>query len=204
MVSASALGAEGREFKSHNSDYFILESLSAMKKIFFTMILSVLAIAQILVSAAAPQINYQAYVEGLGWQNPVSNGGIAGTTGQGQRMEAIKINLSGVEYCVHVQNIGWQAWKKSGEIAGTTGNNLRLEAIRIRLTGSDANQFDVYYRAHVQNGGWLGWAKNGDPAGTSGASLRMEALQIQIVPKGTSVQTGGRAFYEKKNNLPSV
>ncbi len=163
-----------------------------------------LVVAQLLVSAAVPKINYQAYVEKIGWQNPVSNGETAGTTGQSQRIEALRINLAGVEYCAHVQNIGWQEWKKSGEISGTTGNNLRMEAVRIRLTGSAAEEFDVYYRAHVQNGGWLGWAKNGDPAGTAGAKLRMEALQIQVVPKGTSVNSGGRAFYEPRNNLPTV
>ena len=165
--------------------------------------MSVLAFAQILVYAA-PQINYQAYVTNIGWQNPVSNGGTAGTTGQKLRVEALRINLNGVEYCAHVQNIGWQEWKKSGEIAGTTERNLRIEAVRIRLTGSAADKYDIYYRTHVQNGGWLGWAKDGEPAGTAGAGLRMEALQIQIVPKGTSVQTGGKAFYEKKNRLPTV
>lgn len=174
-----------------------------MRKFFAGIIFSVLIAAQILVYAA-PHVSYQAYVEGVGWQNPVSGGGTAGTTGQAQRMEAVRINLAGVEYCAHVQNIGWQSWKSSGEIAGTTDQNLRLEAVRIRLTGSAAEQFDIYYRAHIQNGGWLGWAKNGDPAGSAGAKLRMEALQIQIVPKGTNVQSGGAAFYEKKNNLPTV
>ena len=203
MVSASALGAEGREFKSHNSDYFIFESLITMKKVFTGIVLSVLAFAQILVYAA-PQINYQAYVQNVGWQSVVGAGETAGTTGQKLRIEALRINLNGVEYCAHVQNIGWQEWKKSGEISGTTGNNLRVEAVRIRLTGSSADKFDIYYRTHVQNGGWLGWAKNGDPAGTAGAGLRMEALQIHIVPKGTSVNVGGKAFYEAKNNLPTV
>ena len=163
-----------------------------------------LVLAQILVSAEAPQVNYQAYVANLGWQNSVKNGEIAGTTGQAQRMEAVRINLAGVEYRAHVQNIGWQEWKKSGEIAGTTGNNLRMEAICIRLTGSAAERYDIYYRAHVQNGGWLGWAKNGDPAGSAGVKLRMEALQIQIVPKGTNVQVGGRAFYEPRKTVPTV
>ena len=184
--------------------YFIFESLSAMKKVFAGIIFSVLVLAQILVSAEAPQVNYQAYVANLGWQNSVKNGEIAGTTGQAQRMEAVRINLAGVEYRAHVQNIGWQEWKKSGEIAGTTGNNLRMEAICIRLTGSAADRYDIYYRAHVQNGGWLGWAKNGDPAGSAGVKLRMEALQIQIVPKGTNVQVGGRAFYEPRKTVPTV
>ncbi|MCF0142831.1 MAG: gamma-glutamylcyclotransferase, partial [Parasporobacterium sp.] len=38
-------------------------------------------------------IFYRAHVQGIGWMNWVSNGAIAGTTGQGLRMEAIQIIL---------------------------------------------------------------------------------------------------------------
>ena len=171
-----------------------------MKK-FFTAVIGLLIIAQIQIAAAAQlQFGYQAFVQNYGWMETVGNGKVAGTTGKGLRMEALKINLTGgtIEYCVHVQNYGWQPWKSSGEIAGTSGKSLRLEAIRVKLTGDTANHFDIYYRTHVQNGGWLGWAKNGEPAGTTGAGLRMEALQIQIVPKGTAVNRGGQAFYQPK------
>lgn len=155
-------------------------------------------------------LSFQAYVQDIGWQKAVGNGKVAGTVGQGKRLEAVSINLMDgtrnmIQYNAHVQNIGWQGWRESGSVAGTTGQSLRMEAIRIRLVGEYAKVLDIYYRAHVQNGGWLGWAANGEPAGTAGASLRMEALQIQIVPKGTPVNRGGAAFYEKPVTiLPSM
>ena len=72
--------------------------------------------------------------------NWVKNGAMAGTTGQGKRVEAIKIKLEGelakqydVEYQVHSQDYGWMNWVKNGAMAGTTGQGKRVEAIKIRL-----------------------------------------------------------------------
>jgi uncharacterized protein YjdB len=68
----------------------------------------------------------------------VSDGAVAGTTGQGKRLEAIKIELTGelaqkydVYYRVHAQSYGWLDWAKNGEPAGTEGLSKRLEAIQI-------------------------------------------------------------------------
>ena len=183
-----------------------------MKK-FFAVIIAVIIILSAQVTFAATRtvyLNFQAYVQDMGWQKSVSNGQVAGTVGKGKRIEAILINLMDgtrnmIQYCAHVQNIGWQDWKESGSVAGTAGQNLRMEAIRIRLVGEYAKVLDIYYRAHVQNGGWLGWAANGEPAGTEGAALRMEALQIQIVPKGTKISRGGKSFFKKSQvAVPSV
>ena len=81
-------------------------------------------------------INYEAHVENIGWMGVVGNGSTAGTTGQGKRLEALKIWVpnSSIRYKGHVENIGWQNWVKDGAIAGTTGKGLRMEAIEIRLT----------------------------------------------------------------------
>lgn len=177
-----------------------------MKK-FFSLILAGFLILTAQVTFAATRtvtvhLNFQAYVQGIGWQEAVTNGKVAGTTGQSKYIEALMINLMDgtnnmIQYNAHVQNIGWQGWKDSGSVAGTTGKNLRMEAIRIKLVGQYANALDIYYRAHVQNGGWLGWAANGEPAGTAGAGLRLEAIQIQLVLKGTKVERGGQAYYQK-------
>ena len=184
-----------------------------MKKFFIATLIMGVMILYAQVSLAATRtvhFNFQAYVQDIGWQQTVGNGKIAGTVGQGKRLEALKINFMDgakniIQYNAHVQNIGWQGWCNSGTIAGTTGKNLRMEAIRIKLVDEYAKVLDVYYRAHVQNGGWLGWAANGEPAGTAGAGLRMEAIQIQLVPKGTKVDRGGKAYYEKKQTgLPSL
>ena len=66
-----------------------------------------------------PRIQYQTHVQSIGWQKKVSDNQIAGTTGQGKRIEAIKITLpdsdytGNVEYQAYVQGIGWQSWKKN-------------------------------------------------------------------------------------------
>ena len=175
-----------------------------MKK-FFAFVLAgfLILIAQIaFAETRTVHLNFQAYIQDIGWQNAVGNGKVAGTTGQAKRLEALLINcMDGttnmIQYNAHVQNVGWQGWKNSGGVAGTTGKNLRMEAIRIKFVEPYSKVLDVYYRAHVENGGWLGWAANGEPAGTAGAGLRLEAIQIQVVPKGTKVDRGGKAYYEK-------
>ena len=137
-------------------------------------------------------VSYSTHVQGSGWQRAVSNGVSAGTTGQGLRLEAIKINLGnkaysgGIKYSTHVQGIGWQGWASDGQMAGTTGQSARLEAIKIQLTGEMAKHYDVYYRVHAQNIGWMGWTKNGAASGTQGYSYRLEAIQILILNKGAA------------------
>ena len=137
-------------------------------------------------------VSYSTHVQGSGWQRAVSNGVSAGTTGQGLRLEAIKIKLGnkaysgGIKYSTHVQGIGWQGWASDGQMAGTTGQSARLEAIKIQLTGEMAKHYDVYYRVHAQNIGWMGWTKNGAASGTQGYSYRLEAIQILILNKGAA------------------
>ena len=92
-------------------------------------------------------ISYRTHVQSIGWQNPVTNGVMSGTTGEAKRLEAIRIELTGtissyydVYYRVHAQSYGWMGWAKNGETAGTAGLGKRLEAIQICLVekGSDA------------------------------------------------------------------
>ena len=134
-------------------------------------------------------VSYSTHVQNLGWQNTTQNGGIAGTTGYGYRLEAIKIDIDhstiggSIQYRTHVQNLGWQEWKKDNQISGTSGYGYRLEAIQIDLVGDVKQSYDVYYRVHLQDLGWQGWKKNGEEAGTTGRSLRLEAIEIKIEPK---------------------
>ena len=145
-------------------------------------------------------VSYSAHVQNIGWQNYVSNGATAGTTGQSKRLEAIKIacknhkNVGCIKYSAHVQDIGWQEWKSDGSVAGTTGQGKRLEAIKIKLDNSASPYFDVYYRVHISNYGWLGWAKNGQEAGSTGLSIPIEAIEIKVVSNACSISTGGKAF----------
>lgn len=137
-----------------------------------------------------PTLSYTAHVQNIGWQDDVSNGAMAGTTEEGLRVEAFKIDATsplysgGIEYSAHVQNIGWQGYMGNGAVAGTVGESLQVEALRIRLTGELASHYDVYYCVHIQNIGWMGWAKNDEQAGSVGKSFRVEAFQVMLVDKG--------------------
>ena len=159
------------------------------------------AIAPQPVFAAAPTVTYRTHVQTYGWKGWVSNGATGGTTGEGKRMEAIQIKVSGVsggiQYRAHVQTYGWQNWVSNGATAGTTGQSKRMEAIQIKLTGAIAQSYDIYYRSHVQTIGWTNWAKNGAVCGSTGIGKRMEALQIKLVAKtSTAKPTGsGNASY---------
>ncbi len=147
-------------------------------------------------------VSVQTHVQNIGWQNPVTNGAAAGTTGQGLRVEAMKLSTGGfsgnILYRTHVQNIGWQDWVSDGALAGTQGRSLRLEALQVKLTGELADTFDVYYRVHAQNIGWMGWTKNGASAGTAGYSYRLEAIQIMLVPKGDAAPGSTAGAFRKK------
>ena len=136
-------------------------------------------------------INYAAHVSDIGWQDYVSGGQMAGTTGQQKPMEAIKIKLvnlkkvsGGVSYNAHVSDKGWLGYVSDDAIGGTTGQSLKMEAIQIQLTGEIANYYDIYYRAHVESFGRMDWAKNGQSAGTKGYSYSMQAIEIRLVAKG--------------------
>ena len=142
--------------------------------------------------APAVTVSYRTHVQTYGWQDFMTNGKAAGTSGEAKRLEGININVSGnanlgIKYTTHVQSYGWLPWSANGEMSGTEGEAKRLEAIKIQLTGKDKSQYDVYYRVHAQSYGWLGWAKNGEPAGTVGYAKRLEAIQILIVKKGESI-----------------
>jgi uncharacterized protein YjdB len=157
------------------------------------MLVSLITVSPAVESKASEvSVTYKTHVQSIGWQNWVSNGKAAGTTGLSKRLEGICIKVSGdanlgVRYTTHVQSYGWMSWSSNGDMSGTEGEAKRLEAIRIQLTGADKDLYDIYYRVHAQSYGWLSWAKNGETAGTVGLSKRLEGIQIVIVKKGESV-----------------
>lgn len=93
-------------------------------------------------------ISYEVHVENKGWMKAVKNGDFAGTSGEGLRVESIKIALVNlpdydVYYRGHVQNRGdipvidgnedsW-GWLKNGTELGTVGEGLRLEELQIKI-----------------------------------------------------------------------
>ena len=151
-------------------------------------------------------VSYRTHVQSIGWQGYVSDGKMAGTSGQSKRLEAINIKLTNqklkgdIEYSTHVQNIGWQGFVKNNALSGTSGQSKRLEAIKIKLTDELAENYDIYYRVHAQNFGWLGWAKNGESAGTEGYGYRLEGIEIKLVEKGGNAPGSTSNAFKKKTN----
>lgn len=132
-------------------------------------------------------VGYKTHVQSVGWQEKIYDGGLAGTSGRGLRLEALNIKLYGapagakIVYRTHVQSIGWQNWVQDGLTAGTVGAGLRIEALQIKLENMD--KYTIEYQVHVQNIGWTGWYIDGETAGTVGQGKRIEAIRIRIVPK---------------------
>ena len=135
-----------------------------------------------------PAVVYQAHVRNIGWQDSVSNGASAGTTGRALPVEALRASIDWyghngtVEVRAHVQDIGWQSW--SAGAGGTTGQAKHVEAVQLRLSGEIAGSYDIWYRVHASNIGWMGWTSNGAAAGTVGKNYPVEAVQITLVKKG--------------------
>ncbi|SPC35178.1 hypothetical protein LPICM02_120053 [Pseudolactococcus piscium] len=131
-----------------------------------------------------------AHIEGYGWQG-FSTNSFVGTTGEGLRMEAIRLNFSGlntdITYSTHLQRIGWTPNVSNGAVSGTTGQSRRIEAIEISTSG----RYLVLYRGHVQGNGWGPWHTSAGPpnpmqsfVGTTGQSKRLETLELIILKRG--------------------
>jgi hypothetical protein len=84
-------------------------------------------------------VQYRAHVANDGWLPWVSNGAIAGTTGQAKSLQAIEIKLMNapanlhVQYRAYVEGLGWQSWVSDGATAGTTGQGRAIQAIEIKI-----------------------------------------------------------------------
>lgn len=129
------------------------------------------------------RINYQAHVQDIGWQQPVCDGAMAGTTGKSLRMEGFKIwTTDGTvieEVNAHMQDIGWKKYShpRKDTIIGTTGKSLRLEGLKIKTSKP------CKMRVHLQDTGWTKWidCDGKQMAGTEGQSRRLEAIEIKRV-----------------------
>lgn len=153
-------------------------------------------------------LQYRVHAQSYGWMNwkeastnddtpewMVNRHDFAGTTGQGKRLEAIQIKLTGqlaeeyeVLYRVHIQSYGWSYWTRNGQTAGTTGQGKRLEALQIKLIKKPAvtPTASISYSVHSQTYGWMSEQSNGQTAGTTGQSKRLEAIKIELETEGVS------------------
>lgn len=168
------------------------------------------ALTSTLVTQTAPSVVYSTHIQNIGWQKNVSDDTMAGTTGLGLRLEAMKLALSGgsytgsIVYSAHVQNEGWMSPQKDDAISGSLGKSQRMEAIQISLSGAIAEAYDVYYRVHIQDIGWTAYTSNGKLAGSAGMAKRLEAMEVKLVKKGDSSITTGKAFYSAQTTLPTT
>lgn len=160
-----------------------------------------------------PILTYSSHIQDKGWITEVKAGEMSGTTGLNKQMEALKINLTGmenlnIEYSSHVQDIGWMDWINNNEISGTVGQSKQMEALKIRLTGAEAEKYDIFYRVHTEDYGWLHWTKNGENAGTVGLLKHIEAVEIVLQEKGLEAPGPTEKPYiegqPKPANNPSV
>ena len=164
------------------------------------------ATCQVTVTKPTTRVSYQSHVQSYGWQKHFVNGETSGTTGEGKRLEAIKIKLEytpytgNILYRTYIENTGWEKeFKKNDETSGTEGEGKYLEAIEIKLDGEMANHYDIYYRVYARKFGWLGWARDGESAGTTGYGYRLEAIEIKLVKKEDTVEEYGKtdAFIDR-------
>lgn len=146
-------------------------------------------------ASTTPDIQVQAHVQNKGWLGVVSSGKTAGTTGQGLRLEDLKIRVTncsgGVKISTHQSNVGWVSYTSANSNnwaeSGSTGKSRAIEAVKIQLFGAIASSYDVEYRVHSANIGWGSWVKNNKVAGTEGRSLQAEAIQVRLVKKNTII-----------------
>ncbi len=134
-------------------------------------------------------IHYRAHVQSYGWLDSVADGQVAGTTGLGKRMEAMKIDARNLpsgtklEVTLHIQSIGDKTYTVTADnhdqVLGTVNQSKRIEAISAKIvSGMDGKH--LKYRVHEQKVGWSGWKQDGALLGTEGLSLGIQAIQMYI------------------------
>lgn len=165
--------------------------------------------------AAAPvSLSYSAHVSNIGWMGAVAGGGVAGTTGRGLPLEALRLVLSdaatgeplgadAIAVEAHVSNVGWQAAVGNGGTAGTTGQSRAVEALRVRLSGELSSRYTVWYRVHSAEFGWLGWACDGADAGSAGYGRAVQAVQVAVLPKGDPAPGDTACPFKSRSDEPA-
>ena len=135
-------------------------------------------------------LTYRVHAENTGWMDPVHDGQVAGSTGYGARIEALKITPPegiSLDILLHTQNIGDLIYRgvENGIYdpeMGTTGQGLALEGIKIDVVKRSGKFVgcNLYYQVHMKDIGWSPWFKEGTYAGTRGENRRIEAIRIRF------------------------
>ena len=160
-------------------------------------------------------VSVSAHVQNIGWMDPVCSGKVAGTTGRGLNLEALRISLemdgatsqeqvaNALSVEAHVSNVGWQAAVGNGGTAGTTGQSRAVEALRVRLSADLSARYTVWYRVHSAEFGWLGWACDGADAGSAGYGRAVQAVQVAVLPKGDPAPGDTTCPFKNRSDDPA-
>ena len=131
----------------------------------------------------------QTYKGNQGW---VTNGTIAGATGEGKRLEQIQIKLvpkdqqteqPTVSYRMYRDKYKWPSkWYKDGQTAGVvSGGKQKHEGLMMSVDGSKYTG-NIQYRVRGQGYSWTAWntknAKVGQYKKTNGK--RMEEIEVKL------------------------
>ena len=86
------------------------------------------------------KLNVKAHLQGYGWKlyEDVQKDTLIGSEGESKRLEAIEMELIGVEgkqvyYRTHLTDVGWTNTIKGGFTSGTVGISKAIEAIQIYI-----------------------------------------------------------------------
>ncbi len=143
------------------------------------------------------KIQYRVYVDGEGWQAWKTDGETSGTVGQGKKIRAIQMKLTGADankydiyYATSVSGEGWNDWATSGVMSGNLVTSQSLNKLKVVIQkkgtaapGATSNPElvrRITYQAHVENIGWQETCQEGQTAGTSGMSYRLEGIKINL------------------------
>ncbi len=119
------------------------------------------AVRELAARSEGRHICYRAFVQGDGWQDPVCDGGEAGTTGKGTPIKALNIATSGTGGVTGASAFvaeGWRdgdKWQKADDSADMViGSTEESDPV---LQGHTLQVFDgsVCLDAHLQGGEWL-------------------------------------------------
>lgn len=128
---------------------------------------------------APHKIGYQGHVQNIGWQSPVYDGEIAGTTGKSLRLEGFRIfTQDGTvvqEVSVFEDGNGWVTFKNPSKdkVIGTTGQSRAIYGVKIKTSKP------CKVKCHFQNKGWTDWKDtNNQQIGNPNDKLRLEAIEI--------------------------
>ncbi|MFE7930164.1 hydrolase [Streptomyces sp. NPDC057456] len=145
------------------------------------------AVAKLATRSDGRHICYRAYVADQGWQDPVCDGAIAGTTGKGIPIKALNIAVSGTKGVsgngAHVVE-GWPTGSKWSHAAD--GVDMYIGSIKEALSPMQGftiqvTDGSVCQSAHIKDKGWLNMGCT--PAGKwmYGGSPMEQKLQLEAV-----------------------